>query len=454
MRKIAVIGTGYVGLVTGTCFAELGNRVACIDTDAAKIEQLEKGKIPFFEPGLHELVLRNRHSGRLTFHRSAAEGLAGSEVDFIAVGTPMGSDGRADLSFVRAAARDIAVHLDSDKIIVNKSTVPVETGDLVAAIVREHNASEFKVTVVSNPEFLREGSAISDFMQPDRIVLGSSDDSSAALMRELYEPLGAPILHTDVRTAEMIKYTANAFLATKISFINLIANICDEVGADIKDVVAGAGGDRRIGTAFFQAGLGFGGSCFPKDVMALARIAEASSVDPLILAQVLEINEKQVTRVVARLRERLGTLEGKRIGVFGLAFKANTDDIRESPAVRLVAQLLEAGAQMRVHDPVARETARATLGDGVTYVKSSYEAVDDADAIVVATDWNEYKQIDFAIVKKLMRGRIVYDARNIYDPERVTAMGLEYIGVGRGARRRLEAVSGEIVAAGEAVSRS
>jgi UDPglucose 6-dehydrogenase len=438
MQRISVVGTGYVGLVTGGCFAELGNRVTCIDTDASKIQSLRDGKLPFYEPGLLELVLRNQHSGRLAFSDSIGAGIESARFVFIAVGTPMGPDGACDLTAVRLAARQIAEALNADSIVINKSTVPVETGDLVAAIIREHGKSDVRVSVVSNPEFLREGSAIADFMHPDRIVIGAEDGDALAAMQELYAPLEAPVIVTDVRTAEMIKYTANAFLATKISFINEVARLCEQVGADVKDVIAGAGSDKRIGTASFSAGLGFGGSCFPKDVFALLRIAESKGAPSRLLPAVMAVNADQVAHVVDTVRQSLDGLERKRVGVLGLSFKPGTDDVRESPAIALIEQLLAEGAVVAAHDPVAIPKARELLGGRVHFVNDSYEATNDADAVIVATDWNEYKQIDFAIVRKLMYGDLIMDGRNIYDPQLVAQAGLEYAGVGR-APRKLEA---------------
>lgn len=433
MKNIAVIGTGYVGLVTGACLAELGNTVICIDTDADKINALHAGIIPFFEPGLQELVARNQRSGRISFTVEAHRAIAGSEIIFIAVGTPMGDDGHADLQYVRSAARTIAGALTpgSRRIVVNKSTVPVETGDLVSAIIRESLTDACDISVVSNPEFLREGNAIADFMTPDRIVLGVYDDESAAVMKELYAPLIAPVIVTDVRTAEMIKYTANAFLATKISFINEIARICEQVGADVKDVVLGAGSDKRIGTAFLNPGLGFGGSCFPKDVTALASIAQKYDVSPTILQAVLQVNDEQVHLCVDRLAQTLGELDGRRIAVLGLAFKPNTDDVRESPAIRLVQALLARNAEVHAHDPEAIDTAKQILGDSILYHTNVYESLKDADAMVVATDWNEYKQLDLELAGRVLRGNVLFDARNIYDPHIVLAQRFHYLSVGR-----------------------
>lgn len=431
MRSIAVIGAGYVGLVTGTCFAELGNHVTCIDTNHEKVEGLRRGVLPFYEPGLLELVLRNQHSGRLHFSPSIAEGIQGAECIFIAVGTPMAENGEADLSQVRRASIEIAENLQHPAIVINKSTVPVETGDLVAAIIREHRRCDIDVSVVSNPEFLREGSAINDFMKPDRIVIGVSDSDAAGFMQDLYAPLEAPIVITDVRTAEMIKYTANAFLATKISFINEIANLCDRVGADVKDVVAGAGSDKRIGTAFMNPGLGFGGSCFPKDVSALIHIAASHGVDLKILPSVVAVNDNQIELLLQRISEALGGLEGRRLGLLGLAFKPNTDDIRESPAIRFARRALDKGASVTAHDPVARANAERELGNSVRFVTDCYEALDDVDAAILATDWSEYKQLNFPMIRKLMAGRLFVDARNIYDPKHIADEGLLYMGVGR-----------------------
>lgn len=433
MRNIAVIGTGYVGLVTGACLAELGNTVICTDTDDEKIQRLNAGGIPFYEPGLGELVSRNQRSGRIRFTVDSAAAISASDIIFIAVGTPMGDDGHADLRYVQSAARAIAdaIRPGSRRIVVNKSTVPVETGDLVTAIVRESSTAASDVSVVSNPEFLREGNAISDFMNPDRIVLGVYDEESAEIMKELYAPLAAQVIVTDVRTAEMIKYTANAFLATKISFINEIARICERVGADIKDVVLGAGSDKRIGTAFMHPGLGFGGSCFPKDVTALASVAQKYDVSPTILQAVLRVNEEQVRCCVGRLDAELRGLQGRRLAVLGLAFKPNTDDVRESPAVRLVQALLQHGAEVHGHDPEAIATARAVLGETIVYHENVYESLKDADALIVATDWNEYKHLDLDLAARVLRGNVVFDARNIYEPYLVRSHGLRYISVGR-----------------------
>ncbi|PZR59034.1 MAG: UDP-glucose 6-dehydrogenase [Candidatus Meridianibacter frigidus] len=432
MFKVTMFGVGYVGLVTGTCFAELGNRVLCYDTDRQKIGMLNAGEVPFFEPGLAEMIARNAKAGRLRFTDDSRRAVEESDIIVIAVGTPMGHDGHADLRYVRDAAITIAKELNGPKLVVNKSTVPVETGDLVATLINEYRAKDFPVEVVSNPEFVREGSAIADFMSPDRIVLGCSSEKAAETMRHLYAPLDVPVILTDVRTAEMIKYTANAFLATKISFINEIATICERVGADVREVVRGAGSDHRIGTVFFQPGLGFGGSCFPKDVTALHRIAQSRGVTPRLLAAVLEVNDFQLHYSFGKIADHFsGELAGRRIGFLGLAFKPNTDDVRESPALALAELLSAAGAVVQAHDPIARENATAKTGASLHYAADPYEAATGADAIVVATEWNEYKQLDLALLAERMRGSIIFDFRNIYDLREAADAGLTVIGVGR-----------------------
>lgn len=431
---IGVFGAGYVGLVTAAGFAELGRSVVLYDVDERRIAMLRSGRLPIHEPGLLEIVERNVRAGRLRFAGEPGEAVAAAAAVFIAVGTPMRDDGAAELRFVREAAVAIARALDGPTVIVNKSTVPVETGELVAALVREHRLERHDAVVVSNPEFLREGSAVADFFHPDRIVVGCDDPQAEALLRELYEPLGAPFIVTDVRTAEMIKYTANAFLATKISFANEIATICERVGADVKTVLGGAGADRRIGTAFFGAGLGYGGSCLPKDVNALRRIAEDAAVEPLLLGAVLEVNARQIERVIARLGYLLGGLARRRVGVLGLAFKPETDDVRESPAIALVEALLRAGAEVAVHDPVASANARARLEERVVYApeEDHHAVADGADALVLATEWNAYRDLDLARLRATMRRRIVVDARNFYDPARFARAGFHYAGMGRG----------------------
>jgi UDPglucose 6-dehydrogenase len=433
MHRIAVIGTGHVGLVTGACLAELGNEVVCVDVDEAKIAALHRGETPLFEPGLQELVQRNQASHRLGFTDDLAAGVRGRDIVVIAVGTPTAQDGHLDLHHVRQAALSIAAALDGPKIIVNKSTVPVQTADLVRSLIEEAKAGDHQVTVVSNPEFLREGSAVADFMHPDRIVIGVDHAGAEAVLRELYAPLGAPIIVTDPPTAEMIKLTSNAFLAAKISFINEIAAICDVVGADVRDVVAGAGADKRIGAACMQPGLGFGGSCLPKDLLALHSIAAKAGAKSRLLDAALAANAAQIDLVAKRLTAMIGDLDGKTVGILGLAFKPGTDDIRESPAVALARRLTREGARVQAHDPVASRNAAAELPGGVLFVADPYDSAADADALVVATAWNEYTELDLAALRRRMRGDVLFDARDLYDPRKVSEAGFTYAGIGRHA---------------------
>ena len=431
MGRICVIGVGYVGLVTGACLADLGNTVVCLDVVEEQVQKLRQGILPIFEPGLEEVVRRNAAAGRLLFTTSYDAGLKEAEFVFVAVGTPSGAEGEADLSFVQQAVVEVAKRLSRPLIIVNKSTVPIGTGDWVAGVVKEHQAREVPFAVVSNPEFLREGSAVRDFMNPDRVVLGSTDRTAAERVAELYAPLQARVLITDLRTAEMIKYASNCFLATKISFINEMANICEALGADVLEVARGMGSDRRIGPAFLSAGLGWGGSCFPKDVKALAHIAAMHGCHPQMLRAVMEINYDQRKRVIIRLREVLGSLRGKAIGVLGLAFKPNTDDMRDAPAVEVIHYLQHEGAQVRAYDPVAMHLAQQTLR-GVTFCDGPYAVAQGADALILATEWNEFKQLDMRRVAHSMRQAVLFDARNIYEPAQMKALGFTYLGVGRG----------------------
>jgi UDPglucose 6-dehydrogenase len=431
MRTICVIGVGYVGLVTGACFADQGHQVTCVDVDPAKIGKLCDGMLPIYEPGLEEMVRRNAHAGRLHFTTSYAEGLAGAEFAFIAVGTPQGSGGEADLQYVRAAALSIAEAMDHPLTIVNKSTVPMGTGDWVADIVRRHQPQSIDFWVVSNPEFLREGSAISDFLFPDRVVLGSLDAEAAAPVAQLYLSLRAPIMITDLRTAEMIKYASNAFLATRISFINEIASICEALGADVKEVAVGMGYDKRIGSQFLDAGIGYGGSCFPKDVQALAHIAAVHGCHPQLLRAVMDINRDQRRQVVHKLRELLGRLDEKIIGVLGLAFKPNTDDMREASSVDIIHLLQSEGARVRAYDPVAMPNAPLYL-NGVKLCQDAYQVAEGADALVIVTEWNEFKHLDLPRLRAAMRLPVVVDGRNLYDPEEMRILGFTYRGMGRG----------------------
>jgi UDPglucose 6-dehydrogenase len=431
MKNITVIGVGYVGLVTGTCFADLGNNVCCLDINEERIANLSQGIMPIYEPGLAEMVTRNVKAGRLHFTTSYPEALKDAEFAFIAVGTPEGVDGEADLRYVRMAAESIAEAMDHPLILINKSTVPVGTGDWVADIVREKQAEPVPFSVVSCPEFLREGSAISDFLGPHRVVLGSLDKEAADKVAQLHLPLRAPIIVTDLRTAEMIKYASNAFLATKISFINEIANICEALGADIKEVAVGMGHDRRIGPMFLDAGIGYGGSCFPKDVKALAYMANIHGQHPQLLHAVMEINKYQRRKVIFSLRELLGNMKGTTIGLLGLAFKPNTDDMREAPSIDIARWLQSEGACVRAYDPVAMEVAGRSLCD-VQLMENPYVLAEGCDALVVVTDWNEFKQLELARVKQVMRKPIIVDGRNIYDPLQMAALGFRYRGIGRG----------------------
>ncbi len=430
---IAVIGTGYVGLVTGTCFAEFGVDVTCVDIDAEKIERLKQGQMPIYEPGLEQLVAKNAQSGRLRFTTDLKAAVEQALVIFLAVGTPPKADGAADLGYLEEAARQIARAMNGYKVIVTKSTVPVGTGERVRGIIKEYQSRPINFAIVSNPEFLREGAAIDDFMRPDRVVIGSRDEEATAIMRDLYRPLylnETPFVITSVEAAELIKYAANAFLATKISFINEIANLCDRVGADVHDVARAIGMDNRIGRKFLHPGPGFGGSCFPKDTRALVQIAREYGLEPLIVSAVVEVNERQRQLMVAKLETLLGELRGSVIAVLGLAFKPETDDLREAPAVDIIRVLLERGALVRAYDPVAMDAARQTLPD-ITYAVDEYDAVTEADALVFVTEWNQFRALDMERIKGLLRQPKIADLRNIYEPDAMRALGFEYIGVGR-----------------------
>ena len=430
MSRISVVGTGYVGLVTGACFADLGNHVTCIDVDEKKIGLLKNGGIPIFEPGLEEVVDRNVRAGRLSFTTSYEEGLRGTEFVFVAVNTPPGLAGEADMTYARSAAHSIAENLASPAIVVNKSTMPIGTGDWVQGVLARYGT--VAAAVVSNPEFLREGAAVADFNRPDRVVLGADDRAAAEKVAELYRSLNAPVVITDLRTAEMIKYASNAFLATKISFINEIASICEAMGADVKQVARGMGLDARIGAAFLDAGVGFGGSCFPKDVQALAHMAALSGCHPQLLRAVLEINRDARRSVVLKLRSALGALDEKTITILGLAFKPNTDDLREAAAMEIIHLLQGEGAKIRTYDPAAMEKAQASLTD-VTFCWDAYEAARGADAVVLLTEWNEFKQLDLARLKSVMAQPNFVDGRNVYDQETMAAAGFTYLSIGRPA---------------------
>ena len=430
MRQITVIGVGYVGLVTAAGFADLGNRVTALDVDEPRIQGLKQGILPIYEPGLEELVQRNTRAGRLSFTTSYQEALRGAEYAFIAVGTPSGADGGADLQYVAAAARSIAANMETALIIINKSTVPIGTGDWVADIVRGAQARPLPFSVVSCPEFLREGSAISDFMTPHRTVIGSLDREAANQVAQLHLALRAPIVITDLRTAEMIKYASNAFLATKISFINELADLCEAYGADVKEVAAGMGYDARIGRHFLDAGLGWGGSCFPKDVEALVFMAREKGLNPGILAKVMQVNYDRRRSAVDELGRMIGGLKGKTVGLLGLAFKPNTDDMRDAPSIDIAAGLAAQGAHVRAFDPVSMQVARPLLPD-VELCSDPYELAEGCDALMVVTEWNEFKQLDLEKLKGLLKQPVIFDGRNIYDPAVMKEMGFTYRGVGR-----------------------
>jgi len=430
--KIAVVGTGYVGLVAGACLAENGNEVVCVDKDASKIKLLHRGQIPIYEPGLEELVRRNKAEKRLTFTTALQRGVRNSQIIFIAVGTPMGEDGSADLQHVLGVARDAARAMNGYKVIVNKSTVPVGTAAKVREVVRRETTHPF--SVVSNPEFLKQGAAIDDFMKPDRVVIGAEDPRAAELMQELYAPFtrtGAPIMLMDCASAELCKYAANAMLATRISFMNEMANVCESMGANVDQVRRAVAADRRIGPAFLFPGVGYGGSCFPKDVKAMLRFAAEQHYDFQILKAVDSVNERQKVRLLAKMQKHFGSLKGKRIAIWGLAFKPRTDDMREAPAVPLIQALLKEGAAVHAYDPEAMKVARGIFGSKITYADSSYAALTGADALAIVTEWNEFREPDFARMRKLLRGPVVFDGRNIYKPEQMRSHGFTYYSMGR-----------------------
>lgn len=431
--KLCIIGTGYVGLVTGTCFAEVGHSVICVDSDENKVRTLQAGGIPIYEPGLEELVRKNVASGRLQFTASTGDGVGQSDVVFIAVPTPPLPDGSVDLSFIERVARDIASAMTSYKIVVDKSTVPVKTGEKVAETIKRYCKARVEFDVVSNPEFLREGFAVEDLMKPDRIVVGVSSQRPVAAMREVYEPFQAPIIVTDINSAELIKHAANSFLALKISYINAISVLCEATGANVVEVANGMGMDQRIGRRFLDAGLGFGGSCFPKDLSAFIKISEQVGYEFTLLKEVQRINASQMDRFLKKILETLWVLKDKKIGVLGLAFKQNTDDVRMSPAIDLCVRLLKEGASLRVHDPRAMDKARAALpADAlITYVGSMDDVAEGCDALVVATEWPEFRRVALDKARKSMTHPIMFDGRNLFDPVEMERLGWIYKSVGR-----------------------
>lgn len=432
MKKIAVVGTGYVGLVTGVCLSDIGHYVTCVDIDERKVEKMKQGISPIYEPGLDELMKRNIERGRLHFTTSHEEAFRDAEVIYIAVGTPQKEDGSADLRFVEQAARDIAAHIERDGVVVvTKSTVPVGTNEKIRAWIQQHLQRPVRFDIVSNPEFLREGSAIYDTFHGDRIVIGADNEQAAAVMEEVNKPFGIPIFHTDIHSAEMIKYASNAFLATKISFINEIANICEKVGANVEDVAYGMGLDTRIGPQFLRAGIGYGGSCFPKDTKALVQIAGDVDHQFELLEAVIKVNNKQQLKLVEKARGRFGSLRGKKAALLGLAFKPNTDDMRQAASIVIARELLQDGASVAAYDPVATENAKRIIGDEVVYASSVEEALTDADLAMIVTEWEEIKQLPLDLYAKYMKTPIVFDGRNCYPLEEVKKHEIEYHSIGR-----------------------
>ena len=431
--NIAVAGTGYVGLVSAACFAEFGVSVIAVDKDGAKIASLQKGQVPFYEPGLEELVRRNMKEGRLAFSTDMKTAVEKALVILIAVGTPPAEGGSADLSFVREVALGIARYLNGYKVIVTKSTVPMGTGAMIRKLIEENRPGREPFSVVSNPEFLREGAAIEDFMRPNRVVIGAEDPQAVAILKDLYNPLyliETPFVITNVVSAEMVKYASNAFLATKISFINEIANLCEAVGADVHEVARGMGLDNRIGRKFLHPGPGFGGSCFPKDTRAVASMAARAGVPALIVEAVIAANEYQAGRMVEKITRAVGGLSGKTIGCLGLAFKPNTSDTRDSPALRIILELVRAGARVRAFDPVAMPEARQVL-PGIDYAEDAYDTATGCDALVIATEWNQFRSLDWERIKKALKSPVVVDLRNVYEPGQMRDLGMRYVGVGR-----------------------
>jgi UDPglucose 6-dehydrogenase len=429
--KISVVGTGYVGLVTGAVFADLGNDVVCVDKLDDKVEALQAGRMPIYEPGLEEMVVRNVGDGRLSFTTDLAAAVRQSDVIFIAVGTPSKDNGETDLSQVEDAAAGIARAMDRYKVVVNKSTAPVGTGELVREVIARHQPRAIEFDVVSNPEFLREGSAIEDTLRPDRIVIGAPTQQVAMTLVELYAPLERPMIITDLASAEVIKYASNAFLAAKIAFINAIANICEAAGADVSQVTKGMGLDSRIGSAFLQAGLGYGGSCFPKDVDSLVHTAGRLGYDFKLLRSVAEINRERAGHLVDTMRKALAPLDTCTVAVLGLAFKPNTDDVREAKSLEVIALLHGEGASVKAYDPVAMANARPLLPPSVTFCESPYEAAEGADALVLVTEWNEFKYLNLERLRGLLRRPVIFDGRNLWEPERMRRLGFEYYSIGR-----------------------
>lgn len=433
--KIAVIGSGYVGLVTGTCFAETGNQVTCVDIDSSKIEKMKNGVIPIYEPGLDDLFNRNTSEGRLKFTTNLAEGIKDAKVIFLALPTPPGEDGSADLKYILKVADDLGPLLEDYVVVIDKSTVPVGTAEKVHAAIAKNASSTDLFDVVSNPEFLREGVAVEDFMKPDRVVIGTSSEKAKVVMTKLYAPLvrqGNPIIFMDERSAEMTKYAANAFLATKITFMNEIANLCEKVGANVDDIRRGIGTDSRIGKRFLFAGIGYGGSCFPKDVQALEKTSQDFGYNFEMLKSVMKVNEEQKTKLIPTIRSHFGgDVNGKVFAMWGLAFKPYTDDIREAPALYNIKALVEAGARIKAYDPEAMENVQGVLGDMITYCKSPYEALKEADALLIMTEWPQFRTPEFEAMESLLKEKLIFDGRNLYELDQMRELGYTYYSIGR-----------------------
>ena len=434
MPDVCMVGTGYVGLVSGACLADFGNGVICVDIDSERIENIKNGRMPIYEPGLKELVKRNIEAGRLFFTTDLADAVRKSEVIFSAVGTPMNKDGSANLSAVYQVAKDIALHMDKYKVFVQKSTVPVGTSEKVKNIIRKYLVSDIPFDTISNPEFLREGSAIEDFMRPDRVVIGVDSKRAREIMREIYRPLyllETPIVFTSVRTSELIKYASNAFLAVKISFINEIADLCEKLGTDVNDVARAMGFDRRIGPKFLHAGIGYGGSCLPKDVSAIIHTAKELGVELKIINGASDVNDSRVDRLIEKMKFEISDFSGKVIALLGLSFKPNTDDLRHAPSLKFIDRLLEEGARVKVYDPIAIDNTKKIYGSSIEYFDDSYLAMEGAEALVIMTEWNEFRVLELEKVKKLLKGDLIFDCRNIYEKKKIEARGFRYHSFGR-----------------------
>ncbi|MCD6093863.1 MAG: UDP-glucose/GDP-mannose dehydrogenase family protein [Candidatus Omnitrophica bacterium] len=431
MKDISIIGSGYVGLVSGTCLAEIGHSVLCVDSDREKIRKLQDGVVPIYEPGLKELIAKNRKAGRLSFSTSVKKAVENSEIIFIAVQTPPRENGEADLYYVESVARQIAQLMDRYKVIVSKSTMPVETGKKIKETIRTYCSKDIEFDVVSNPEFLKEGSAVEDFLHPQRIVVGVETKRAEKIMRELYRPIRAPFIATNIETAEIIKHSCNAFLATKISFINALSNLCEKVGADVEEVARAMGLDKRIGRSFLKAGIGYGGSCFPKDVDAFVHIAAQKGYDFELLRVVQKINQFQKENFVKKIKKALWNLKDKKIGVLGLSFKPNTDDMRNAPSIDIIKTLIKEGVLVKAYDPAAMKKARKIFKDKIIYSSNLYETARGSDALIILTEWDEFKKMNLERIRKLLKVKIIIDGRNMFEPQKMSRLGFKYICIGR-----------------------